>query len=818
MLKVLMLPHIDQLEDRVSGIARVVEAYFRHLPDFGIRLVEPDAVSYDVKAVHAGMTDADCTVCHCHGLYWTADYDAPLWEYQTNARVIAAVRHAREVTVPSSWVAETFQRDMRFTPHIIPHGIEWEEWQHDEPCAGYVLWNKNRATDVCDPSPLAWLAGRFPEISFVSTQPVEGANVRVTGLLPPKEMKKIIQRAGIYLATTKETFGIGILEAMASGVPVLGFAHGGALDLVEHGVSGYLAAPGNLEDLADGLGYCLRYRDVLGENAREVARTWTWERACQLVAKVYRLALRREEPTVAIVIPSFNYGHLVSHAIRSAMSQTYPLLTDIIIVDDGSEDDGLTERTVKELAREDRRVQYIRQNNAGVAVARNRGIESVRTKYVCCLDADDTIEPVFLEKLIPALEADSSLGVAFSSLMIHYADGRTELGFQSDFSYDEHLKGIDERGQSHCQVPTCCVFRRKAWERLGGYRQRYAPSGCGTEDAEFWLRMGAFGWGIQQVTREPLFHYTAGGRTTEAGHITVNYTEWHPWAKDGQHPFASIAKPKQFSHPVQYYEPLVSVVIPVGPGHEEQVVNALDFLEAQTFRKWEAIVVWDSDPKKAEFLSVSYPYARLFFTSSVASGASHARNLGASQARAPYLLFLDADDWLDPECLAVMTDAEARNGYDVAVYTDYICLSHIEPSLAEDLKKKRRLLEYRHGHAASLSHAFEYDPARAMRQPDVRDPYLWCLISTLLPAAWFHEVGGFNETLESYEDWEFWLKLARRGKAFVRVPKPLVVYRMDSGRRREEGAQNAPALMERIRLSLEGGSRTGSVWREAGAD
>ena len=114
----------------------------------------------------------------------------------------------------------------------------------------------------------------------------------------------------------------------------------------------------------------------------------------------------------------------------------------------------------------------------------------------------------------------------------------------------------------------------------------------------------------------------------------------------------------------------------------------------------------------------------------MASGASHARNLGASQARAPYLLFLDADDWLDPECLAVMTDAEARNGYDVAVYTDYICLSHIEPSLAEDLKKKRRLLEYRHGHAASLSHAFEYDPARAMRQPDVRDPYLWCLISS----------------------------------------------------------------------------------------
>jgi glycosyltransferase involved in cell wall biosynthesis len=42
------------------------------------------------------------------------------------------------------------------------------------------------------------------------------------------------RNAGVYLSTAKETFGIGILEALACGVPVLGYAHGGILDLVQH--------------------------------------------------------------------------------------------------------------------------------------------------------------------------------------------------------------------------------------------------------------------------------------------------------------------------------------------------------------------------------------------------------------------------------------------------------------------------------------------------------------------------------------------------------------------------------------------------------
>jgi glycosyltransferase involved in cell wall biosynthesis len=271
-----MVPHADRVRGQAHGIARVIEAYFDHLPEFDIELVPPDTETYDLKVTHAGMAGPGCDVAMLHGLYWTADYPAASWEFKANKNVIAAARAAREITVPSEWVAEAVKRDMRVSPHVIPHGIDWESWQHDKQPASYVLWNKNRAgQDVCDPVAVGQLAQAFPNVRFVTTFAAPEhrnlSNIKTTGRLPFDKMRPLVQSAFVYLATTKETFGIGILEAMASGVPVLGYAHGGILDTVEHGVSGYLASPNNLEDLIRGLAYCIEHRAILGANARELS-------------------------------------------------------------------------------------------------------------------------------------------------------------------------------------------------------------------------------------------------------------------------------------------------------------------------------------------------------------------------------------------------------------------------------------------------------------------------------------------------------------------------------------------------------------------
>ena len=277
-LRVLMKPSILDFQSAQSegGIRRVVEAYTKYLPKFGVNVVDNTATSYDLIAAHAGMAGGDMDISHLHGLYWTADYDASDGEYKTNARVIDSLRKAKQVTVPSRWVAYNIARDMRFMPHVVPHGINWRDWQHKEENQGFILYNKNRIGDVCHPGQMQELAVKFPQLQFVSTfaAPNVGtpSNVKVIGLLPHESMKKVVQRCGVYLSISPETFGVGTLEAMTAGKPVLGWRGKGNLDLVQHGVNGYLAEPNDMDDLAAGLWYCLEYAQALGDNGREVAK------------------------------------------------------------------------------------------------------------------------------------------------------------------------------------------------------------------------------------------------------------------------------------------------------------------------------------------------------------------------------------------------------------------------------------------------------------------------------------------------------------------------------------------------------------------
>lgn len=283
-------------------------------------------------------------------------------------------------------------------------------------------------------------------------------------------------------------------------------------------------------------------------------------------------------PLVTIVIPTYNYAEKIGRAINGVITQTISNY-ECFIIDDGSTDN--TEDVVKQLTTHDARFHYHKQGNAGVAVARNRGIALGTAPYVCCLDADDTIEPQFLEACVGALLKDKDYAIAYTSLRLVLADGRTRVSeWPSEFHFDLAL-------DRHNQVPTCCVFTRVMWERLGGYRSRYCPHGAGSEDAEFWLRAGAHGFNAIRATDAPLFVYSfmSGRVSGNEAYREIDWLAAHPWTEDRRHPFPSVATPKRASHPVHAYDsPVVSVVIPVGPQHRKTVFDSLDSLEGQTFR------------------------------------------------------------------------------------------------------------------------------------------------------------------------------------------------------------------------------------------
>ena len=113
----------------------------------------------------------------------------------------------------------------------------------------------------------------------------------------------------------------------------------------------------------------------------------------------------KNNPTVSVVIPTYNRAHLVGRAIQSVLNQTYQDF-ELIIVDDASTDN--TEEMVKSI--DDERLRYIRhEENSGTSVApRNTGIKAARGEYIAFLDSDDEWLPQKLEKQIDKFNSVSS--------------------------------------------------------------------------------------------------------------------------------------------------------------------------------------------------------------------------------------------------------------------------------------------------------------------------------------------------------------------------------------------------------------------------
>lgn len=200
---------------------------------------------------------------------------------------------------------------------------------------------------------------------------------------------------------------------------------------------------------------------------------------------------RRSEdvPLVSIIIPCWNYGRFLGDAIASVRAQT---LQDheIIIVDDGSVDP-FTRDVLANIEAPD--IAVLRQPNLGVSAARNAGLRIARGLYVCCLDADDTIEPTYLEKCVLLLEANAGLTFGYSWLRL--TGGEQGLWKSQAFDLD--------RLRYYNHVSSSAVFRRDAGLAVGGFR---AAMRDGYEDWEFWLRLGAYGH-RGQVIPEALVNY-----------------------------------------------------------------------------------------------------------------------------------------------------------------------------------------------------------------------------------------------------------------------------------------------------------------------
>ncbi len=761
-MKVYIEPTFRGQDKGDGGIRRVVEAQHRHLPSFGIDVVDSVADA-DLLASHGGIQfgvpPGKPWITHTHGLYW-AEYEWNKWHHDLNAQVIGAMRRADHVTAPSEWVAQTLRRGMWLRPTVLPHGVDLEEWGPGQR-KGYVLWNKTRVDPICDPSPVMALAAQAPDLDFVTTFGDTSANVQRTGKLPYIESKDLIRNAGIYLQTIRETFGIGFLEAMASGVPVVGWNWGGQAEVIQHQVTGWLAQPGDIAGLEEGIRWAQDNRTAVTEAAyRLVEQRYTWPIAIQRYADLYHRMLDRQVtqagmPRVSVVIPCYNLARFLPDAVQSVQAQT---MTDweIIIVDDASPDG--TASVAASLSHEDDRIQVVtNQTNLYLAGALNAGISRARGRHVLLLDADNMIEPHTLGILANALDGDRDVDIAYGRARFVLEDGKTPdssvapdgvSGWPKEFSFRAQMLRRN-------QIPSSAMYRREVWERGGGYRSRYRTA----EDAEFWTRAASQGAVPRKVTNAPTLIYRQRADSMSRREAEPDWVSWFPWSQQyGLVPFGVAEQPPQkvnngLAWNVPSCEPVrIAVVIPVGPGHEKLLIDALDSVEAQTYRQWECIVANDTGKR----LTIPHPWVRVVDTGG-GKGPAAARNIAIAASKAPLFVPLDADDYLQADALQDMFDVWTQFGGFVYSqwWDDY-------------------------GDRIDVYDPPEYDAHLLISHGAIH------AVTGLYARRDWVDLGGFDEELSHWEDWDWQLKLANAGICGTKVAKPLFTYRKHTGFRREE--------------------------------
>lgn len=759
-LKIYIEPRFAEVDTGEGGIRRVVEAQRKYLPQMGIHVVDriEDA---DVCVYHGGNwrgTDKP-VVSHCHGLYWN-EYEWGNWAHDLNKHVVDAMRKSDVVTAPSKWIAHILQRGMMIDPPVLYHGVDVDEWKpleaearlapNGETIKPYVLWNKTRVDAICTPVPLNKLAEMAPDTNFVTTFGEDAPNVIRTGKLPIEQAKQLIERASVYLCTTRETFGIGTLEAMACGIPVLGFRWGGQVEIVEHGVSGYLAAPGDYADLRRGLDFCLSNRDALGAAARQaVIAKFTWQLAMESYATVYRQLLRRSNkearaPKVSVVITCYNLSNTLARAVESVDNQEDwdKNDTEIIIVNDNSPDDTATVADIIQATRSNVKV-VTNENNLYLAGSLNVGIAASNGHYVIPLDADNELGPRALSVLATALDKDRSIDIAYGAMQVIDESGAKApfvSGWPGEFNFADQMRHRN-------QLPSSSMFRRRVWDRSGGYRRR-----CRTaEDADFWTRVTSFGSVPRRISDAVTLIYH--DRSDSMSHIERDWdwTAWYGWSRNLKlAPFAA-AQNGNIRLSVSTYEPsLVTVVIPVGPGHSDYLIDAIDSLVAQTYQNWRCIVVNDSG-KPLGWLP---PFVKVLETGG-GLGPSAARNMGINASNTHLFLPLDADDYLQPDALDILIATWRDQPNKTYVYADFM--------VAE---------------TGEVKPCVEFS-CEALQRQAIHS------VTALYPKAAWTEIGGFDESLNSWEDWDFVISIANQGYCGVRVPHPLLYYRLGAGSRRE---------------------------------
>lgn len=201
----------------------------------------------------------------------------------------------------------------------------------------------------------------------------------------------------------------------------------------------------------------------------------------------------------------------------------------------------------------------------------------------------------------------------------------------------------------------------------------------------------------------------------------------------------------------QIHQPLVSVMIPYY-NCQDYIAETIESVEQQTYPNVEIIIVNDGSAQEhtdyLKQLLLNKPHVQYYFQQN--KGLAATRNAAAQYAKGTYFLFLDADDVILPTYVERCVDILENNPQYKLVYP---------------------MVEY-------------FDAKTGIWDLPPYDGLKNLLISNRLPSSIsvhraedFHRIGGFDDSLPTHEDWDYWIRLLAQGGEVYRIPEVLFRYR-----------------------------------------
>lgn len=256
--------------------------------------------------------------------------------------------------------------------------------------------------------------------------------------------------------------------------------------------------------------------------------------------------LMSKRTKVSVIIPCYNQGHFLNEAVDSVLASDYENI-EIIIVNDGSTDE-FTNKICSEISHP--LIKVLHQENQGLPMARNNGINIATGDYILPLDSDDKIHHSYISKAAEILDNDNDIGVVYPNYEV-FGDYNYVVEMKSSPPQTLLLRNIYIAGS---------MYRKSDFILVGGYK---AEMRDGLEDWEFWLSMHEAGVKFHKID-EILFYY----RVLKSDSMSKKF------AKDKLLYFNSHKKIMKY-HPNLYIDNLEKIIF-------DLLINYLCFVPMET--------------------------------------------------------------------------------------------------------------------------------------------------------------------------------------------------------------------------------------------